>query len=64
MTSDLRLLWAAAATGLPVTWYTRAQMVFMAAAGGPQWKQFSEGPALQFEPSPLSRSEGEIPVGY
>jgi hypothetical protein len=49
VTNDLRLLFYAAAEGASVTWYTRAQMMFMAAAGGPQWERFSKGPALRFE---------------
>lgn len=47
VTNDLGLLLFAAAQGRPVRWYTRAQMAFMAAAAGPQWKRFSEGPALR-----------------
>ena len=50
VTNDLRILFAAAGTGLTVTWYTRAQMTFMAVAGGPQWEQFSKGPAFIFSP--------------
>lgn len=51
VSNDLRILFAAAATGAQVTWYTRAQMIFMATCG-PQWEQFSKGPALRFAGHP------------
>jgi hypothetical protein len=47
VTNDLRYLLLARSLGLQVIWYTRAQMTFIAAAGGRQWEQFSKGPALQ-----------------
>lgn len=59
VTNDLRLLLFAAAQGLQVTWYTRAQMVFMAAAGGPQWEQFSKGPALRCETCQTAGLQGD-----
>ena len=51
VSNDLRALFAAAGKGLKVTWYTRLQMTFMATTG-PQWEQFSKGPALRFERCP------------
>jgi hypothetical protein len=47
VSNDLRHLIHAASQRVKVEWYTRRQMRFMqAAAGGPQWKQFAEGPGL------------------
>jgi hypothetical protein len=46
VSNDLRLLFAAAMAGQMVTWYTRAQMIFMASCG-PQWEAFAKGPALR-----------------
>ena len=51
VSNDLRVLFVAAAQGLRVTWYTRAQMTFMATTG-PQWEQFSNGPALRLKIRP------------
>jgi hypothetical protein len=46
VSNDLRLLFIAAGRGIPVRWYRRAMMLFMATCG-PQWAQFARGPALQ-----------------
>lgn len=56
VSSDLRLLFVAAVRGYPVTWYTRAQMTFMATCG-PQWGQFSKGPALRVEKTQPKQGE-------
>jgi hypothetical protein len=58
VSNDLRVLLAAAAKGVKVTWYTRAQMIFMTTCG-PQWEQFSKGPALVFERRPPAGWRGK-----
>jgi len=52
VSNDLQVLAAALRIGATVTWYSRAQMAFMAAACGPKWERFSKGPAIRFERRP------------